>query len=129
MKKLILFIFLFGLTGCATTESLDQYYAEINREDGINRNEAAVIAKQWLIDSKYEGDFQVIGPVATGHDNYWQVTFLYKSLNYYEQVLDVYVDTLNGEVKGSAVRQKDTPVVTKDPWDAFNTNSNASGNL
>ena len=120
MRAIIFIIFLIGYTGCATQESLDHYYQQINRKDGVSRNEAALIAKQWLVDSKYEGDFQVIGPVATGYEHYWQVTFLYKSLDYYEKVLDVFVDTLTGEVKSSQIRQKDTPAITKDPWDSFN---------
>ncbi len=118
--RFLLVIMLFGLIGCATTESLDAYYAKINRADGISRDEAALIAKKWLIESKYEGDFQVIGPVATAYDKYWQVTFLYKSLAYYENVLDVYVDTQTGEVKRNEIRQKDTPAVTKDFRDSFN---------
>ena len=101
------------LAGCATVESVDRYYSEINWKDGINRNEAALIAKKWLIESKYEGDFQVIGPVTTGFDHYWQVTFLYKSLNYYENVLDVYVDVLTGEVKETEIRHRGTPALTK----------------
>jgi hypothetical protein len=129
MKLFLLFILLIGFSSCATTESLDQYYAQINRADGINRNEAALIAKKWLIDSKYEGDFQIIGPVVTGHDELWQVTFLYKSLDYYEKVLDVYVDTLSGEVKSSEIRSKDTPPVTKEPWDTFNKNISVPNNL
>lgn len=102
------------LTGCATVETLDRYYDEINWQDGINRNEAAVIAKKWLMESKYEGDFQMIAPVSTGHDNYWQVSFLYKSLNYYEKVLDVYVDTLTGEVKEANIRHSGTPDLIKE---------------
>jgi hypothetical protein len=129
MKKLIAIIFALSLTGCATTESLNQHYDEINRADGINRNEAALIAKKWLTESKYEGDFQIIGPVVTGRDNLWQVTFLYKSLDYYEKVLDVYVDTLTGDVKTSELRQKDTPPITKDPWDSFNKNISVPNNL
>lgn len=114
MNRLILSILLLAVAGCATTESLDYYYEKINRSDGISRDEAALIAKKWLIESKYEGDFQFIGPVTTGYDHYWQVSFLYKSLDYYEKVLDVYVDTLTGEVKDSQIRSKETPALTKD---------------
>jgi hypothetical protein len=121
MRIFIVFMLL-ALAGCTTTESLEQFSAKINTADGINRDEAALIAKQWLVDSKYEGDFQVIAPVVTGYEHYWQVTFLYKSLDYYEKVLDVFVDTLNGEVKGTDIRTKGTPPVTKEPWDTFNNN-------
>src|SRR2546430_2480808 len=120
--RILIILMLLGLTGCTTTESLEQHYAEINRADGINRDEAALIAKKWLVESKYEGDFQVIGPVTTTYEQYWQITFLYKSLDYYEKVLDVYVDKTTGEVKGSDIRQKDTPPITKEPWDTFNNN-------
>ena len=114
MRVYVILICFFLCAGCATVETLDRFYDEINWKDGINRNEAAVIAKKWLLESKYEGDFQIIAPVSTGYDNYWQVTFLYKSLDYYEQVLDVYVDTLTGEVKGSEIRHRETPSLTKD---------------
>lgn len=114
MRTWVLSILLLGACGCATTESLDYYYEKINRQDGISRDEAALIAKKWLVESKYEGAFQVIGPVTTGYEHYWQVTFLYKSLDYYEKVLDVYVDTLSGEVTETHIRDKETPVITKD---------------
>jgi hypothetical protein len=120
----VLIVLLLFLTGCATQESLDHYYQQINRNDGISRDEAALIAKNWLVASKYEGDFQVIAPVTATYDLYWQVTFLYKSLNYYEKVLDVYVDKKTGEVKGSDLRPKGTPPITKEPWDTFNSNLN-----
>ena len=113
MRIFLVLIIVFMLAGCATVESLDRCYSEINWKDGINRNEAALIAKKWLIESKYEGDFQVIGPVSTGFEHYWQISFLYKSLNYYEDVLDVYVDTLTGEVKQTDIRHQGTPVITK----------------
>jgi hypothetical protein len=118
--KFLLAVMLLTLTGCATTESLNEFYEKVNREDGISRDEAAIIAKKWLIESKYEGDFQVIGPVSTALADLWQVTFLYKSVSYYEKVLDVYVDNKTGEVKASEIREKGTPAVTKDPWDGFN---------
>jgi hypothetical protein len=123
VMRFFLIIALLTFTGCATTESLEKNYADINREDGVNRDEAALIAKKWLVESQYEGDFQVIAPVVTTFEQDWQVAFLYKSVNYYEKVLNVYVDKKTGDIKGQNVRQKDTPPVTKDPWDTFNKNS------
>lgn len=101
-------------SGCASLESIDQFYDQVVWEDGINRNEAAVIAKKWLSQSKYEGDFQLLGPVSTRHENEWQITFLYKSLSYYEKVLDVFVDPKTGEIRGSAIRHRTTPNVFKE---------------
>jgi hypothetical protein len=129
MKNLIVIFLLLMLAGCATTESLDQYYSEIDLKDGVNRNEAALIAKKWLTESKYEGDFQVIGPVVTTYEHFWQVSFLYKSLDYYEKVLDIYIDTATGEVKGSNIRPKGTPPITKEPWDTFNQNIKLPNNF
>jgi|CXWL01.1.fsa_nt_gi hypothetical protein len=114
MRPHLFLIWVFLFAGCASVESLDRFYDEINWKDGVNRNEAALIAKKWLMESKYEGAFQMIAPVSTGYDNYWQISFLYKSLDYYEKVLDVYVDTLTGEVKGSEIRHRGTPNVAKD---------------
>lgn len=111
MYAILVFFMLFIVMGCATTESLDYYYEQINWQDGIGRDEAALIAKKWLIESKYEGDFQIIGPVSTRHGDVWQITFLYKSLDYYEKVLDVFVDPLSGEVKGNVIRHRSTPAV------------------
>lgn len=109
-------VVLFGLLacGCASVESIDKFYQKIVWEDGINRNEAAIIAKKWLSESKYEGDFQLIGPVSTHHENEWQITFLYKRLAYYEKVLDVFVDPQTGEIRGSAIRHRGTPDVFKE---------------
>lgn len=122
MRRSFLTIFILcAAAGCATTESLDHYYAEIKWEDGISRDEAAVIAKKYLVESKYAGDFQVLGPVTIGYDNLWRVSFLYKSMDYYEKVLDVYVDTMSGEVKSTDIRDNATPAVTKEPWDGFNS--------
>ena len=95
-------------------ESIDEFYAAINYKDGINRDEAKLIAKKYLTESKYSGQFQVWGPIITGAENYWIVSFLYKSLETYEQILDVYVDTLTGQVKDTKVRHKDTPVTASD---------------
>ena len=122
MKKLCLgmFILCVAAAGCATTESIEQYYAQINWKDGISRNEAALIAKKYLTESKYAGDFQILAPVTTGYENLWRVSFLYKNIDYYEKVLDVYVDTATGEVKTTEIRDNTTPAVTKDPWDGFN---------
>lgn len=105
--------FLF-MSGCASMESLDRFHEEIIWDDGINRNEAAVIAKKWLSESKYEGDFQLFGPVSAKHEGEWQITFLYKSLGYYEKVLDVFVDSQSGEVKKTVIRQRDSPVLNRD---------------
>lgn len=114
MRSIIVFLMLLTISGCATTESLEYYYDQINREDGISRDEAALIAKKWLVESKYEGDFQILGPVSSRHEDLWQITFLYKSLGYYEKVLDVFVDPLSGEVKGNAIRHRSTPAVFND---------------
>lgn len=115
MRRFLLIIFVMCcLTGCASLESLDRYYDEVIWEDGINRNEAAVIAKKWLLDSKYAGDFQIIGPISSRHSDEWQITFLYKSLDYYEQVLDVFVDPKSGEVKSSVIRHRDSPDMNRD---------------
>lgn len=112
MRKTFLhFSLIIMLSGCASVESLDYYYQKINWKDGVSRDEAALIAKKWLVESKYEGDFQVIGPVSTRHEDLWQITFLYKSLDYYEQVLDVFVDPVSGEVKGTAIRHRSTPAL------------------
>ena len=79
MKNLIsLTIILLLFTSCATLDSLDEYYAGINYEDGINRDEAKLIAKKYLVESSYEGQFQVWGPIVTGEENDWVVSFLYK---------------------------------------------------
>ena len=110
----------FVLVGCATMESLDHYYARINWKDGISRDEAALIAKKYLVESKYAGDFQILAPVTIGYENLWRVSFLYKSLDYYEKVLGVYVDTMTGEVKSADIRDNATPAITKEPWDGFN---------
>lgn len=114
MRVLFIPILIFFCVGCATLDSIDEFYGQINWNDGINRNEAALIAKKWLLESQYAGDFQVIAPVSTGYENYWQVSFLYKSLNYYEKVLDVYVDTLSGEVQKTEIRHRATPEITRD---------------
>lgn len=111
MRYIIVFFILLTITGCATMESLDYFYEQINRVDGISRDEAALIAKKWLVESKYEGDFQVFGPVSSRHADLWQITFLFKSLHQYEKVLDVFVDPLSGEIKGSVVRHRSTPAV------------------
>ncbi|GEM_PF-4461395 len=121
MRKFIFSFLLLNLAGCATMESLDHYYAEINWKDGISRNEAALIAKKYLVESKYAGDFQILAPVTIGYENFWRVSFLYKSLDYYEKVLDVYVDTMTGEVKNTDIRDNATPAITKDPWNGFNS--------
>ena len=129
MKKYVIVcgIMLF-LAGCATTESIDDFYTKINWKDGISRDEAAVIAKKYLVDSKYEGDFQVMGPVAIGFDHYWRVSFLYKSLDYYEKTLDIDVDTLSGEVKKVKIRDRKTPPVVKDLMNNFNNSDPAVKN-
>ena len=103
-----------SLIGCATMESLDGFYEEIKWDDGISRNEAALIAKKWLVESEYAGEFQVWGPKVQGAGNLWQVTFLYKSLKTYEKVLDVYVDTTSGEVKETSVHEKLKPTMWAD---------------
>ena len=121
MRKLCLSVFVLCVAGgCATTESLDHYYAQIKWEDGISRDESALIAKKYLTESKYAGDFQILAPVTIGYENLWRVSFLYKSMDYYEKVLDVYVDTMTGEVKSTDIRDNATPAVTKEPWDGFN---------
>lgn len=114
-------LILCAAAGCATTESLDYYYATIKWEDGISRNEAALIAKKYVTESKYAGDFQILAPVTIGYENLWRVSFLYKTLDYYEKVLDVYVDTATGEVKSTDIRDNATPAVTKEPWNGFNS--------
>ena len=111
MRNFYVMACLMMVAGCATVESLDQVYDHIVWEDGINRNEAAIIAKRWVSDSKYSGDFQLFGPTSTKHEEEWQITFLYKSLDYYEKVLDVFVDPKTGEVKGTAIRHRSTPDV------------------
>lgn len=111
MRSIIVAFIFLAVSGCATTESLDFYYEKIDRQDGISRDEAALIAKKWLVESKYEGDFQVLGPVSTRHEDDWQITFLYKSLDYYEKVLDVFVDPVNGDINGHVVRHRSTPGV------------------
>ena len=122
MRKFCLSIFILcAVAGCATTESLDHYYAKINWKDGISRDEAALIAKKYLTESKYAGDFQILAPVTIGYENLWRVSFLYKNVDYYEKVLDVYVDTATGEVKSTDIRDNATPAVTKDSWDVFNS--------
>jgi hypothetical protein len=102
------------LTGCASMESLDNFHDQIIWEDGINRNEAAVIAKKWLTESKYAGDFQIFGPISSKQDNEWQITFLYKSLDYYEKVLDVFVDFKTGEVKNTVIRHRSSPNINRE---------------
>lgn len=102
------------LSGCASLESLDQFHDQIVWEDGINRNEAAVIAKKWLSESKYAGDFQLFGPVSAKQEDQWQITFLYKSLDYYENVLDVFVDIKSGEVKNTVIRHRNSPNLNRD---------------
>jgi hypothetical protein len=114
MRLIIVIFMLLMISGCATTESLEYYYEQINREDGISRDEAALIAKKWLVESKYEGDFQIFGPVSSRHADFWQITFLYKSLDHYEKVLDVFVDPLSGEVNGNVIRHRSTPAVFSD---------------
>ena len=114
MNYILLIVMLFFCSSCTTMESLDGFYQDINYKDGIDRDEAKLIAKQYLVDSKYSGDFQVWGPMVAGEKNNWVVSFLYKSLDAYEQILDVYVDTLTGEVKDAKIRRKSTPAVTYD---------------
>ena len=104
--QIILIFFVLLISGCATTESLDHFYDEVKWEDGISRNEAAVIAKKYLVESEYAGDFQVWGPKVQGAGDFWQVTFLYKSLNTYEKVLEVDVDVKTGEVREAYVHEK-----------------------
>lgn len=113
MRAILVMVIFCLIAGCATTESLDYYYGQISWQDGIGRDEAALIAKKWLIESKYEGDFQIIGPVSTRHGDVWQITFLYKSLDCYEKVLDVFVDPVNGKVMGNVIRHRSTPAVFK----------------
>ena len=107
-NNILLFCFVF-LVGCATMESIDQYYDQINWNDGISRDEAAIIAKKYLVESKYAGDFQVLGPKSQMIDNFWQISFLYKSLNNYEKVLNVYVDVKSGEVVDTKIVENPTP--------------------
>lgn len=105
----ILFVIMFLFcAGCATTESLDEFSAKINKADGINWDEAKLIAKQYLVDSKYSGDYRVFAPVAFSDGDTWRVSFIYKTLDTYEQYLDVYVDKKTGDIRDVRVRHKDT---------------------
>ena len=114
LKQFLFLVCLIFCVGCATTESIDQFYNEITWDDGISRNEAAVIAKKYLVESEYAGDFQVFGPKVQGVDNAWQVSFLYKSLKTYEKILNVYVDTKSGEVVEAKIQEKLKPSLWAD---------------
>ncbi len=82
--KLLFFVTLMIFLGCARVNSINAHYARVKVEDGITRNEAKLIAKKNLIETRYKYIYQIIWPRilennhTKRHEDLWFVDFLAK---------------------------------------------------
>ncbi|UCC95823.1 MAG: membrane lipoprotein lipid attachment site-containing protein [Candidatus Omnitrophota bacterium] len=96
MKRLI---FLLGiallLNGCATIASIRHHYAKIDYSNGVNKEEAVLIAKHHLISTEYKYSYRVIAPWVESWEerNAWIVWFAPKKLRFIfpQDFLDLFI--------------------------------------
>ena len=98
-KPVYLIVLLIVLSGCATIGSINGNYAKINCSDGINANEAGLIAKHDLIQTDLKYYYNIIHPRVVGGTPQWMVTFYEKGwLHFFPESYDIYIDGKTGEI-------------------------------
>lgn len=124
--RLVSLILLLPLLGCATMSSIRNSYKKINFSDGIDINEAKIIAKNEIIKTDAKNEYKIIGPEACDigdlnakavtnklfkeilirnedigreYPNSWIVVFHPKLLSFFSISYLVVIDKNTGEVK------------------------------
>lgn len=63
MKKYLLICgFVIFISGCATISSIERNYRNIDLSNGINSEEAKIIAKNQIIQTNFKDDYRIIAP-------------------------------------------------------------------
>ncbi|MFH1655047.1 MAG: lipoprotein [Candidatus Omnitrophota bacterium] len=92
------------LSGCATISSINKNYYRINYDDGVDTNEAKVIAKKTLNGSEYRNQYIIIFPYilddarTAGYSEYRFVVFRPKKIQIIRTSFLVVVSKITGEV-------------------------------
>ena len=118
MRKLLLIIITVMFTGCASVNTVNKNYSSINFDDGVSKEEAKLIAKKSLMESKSFGRYCFMDPAilkwgkAYPHPNYWFVRFTAKNPLATDHYI-VVVDKRSGEIQYSE-RENIYPMAPKD---------------
>ena len=104
MKGIVVLCLIHLLSGCATTNSIKVNYEKINYSDGINKEEAVLIAKNHLLSTKYKYDYQIISPLVLNnkstrqYPDFWCIRFHPKKLHLMPYYYLVMINKKTGEI-------------------------------
>ena len=91
------------LSACATSNSINKKYSTINYEDGIDKNEAIVIAQKQLLSSGYKKNYLIATYKVQKNDNNWGIAFIFDPVTlpkspHFQTWYRVYIDNISGEI-------------------------------
>jgi predicted RNA methylase len=117
MKNILCVVLVLMLSACATMESVNLNYSQIDYSDGISKKEAKTIVRKMYIDGDIPEDIRknvkLSLTVATYEKDIdtWLVTLSNGSLNVFRMYsYVVYVDAKTGEIKGQRLQNENTPL-------------------
>ena len=97
-------VLIFFLAGCASTHNIVKQYKLIQYADGVNEEEAKVIAQKYFLDLPYSGPYNVYKPVierdefANQYPKYYFISFPSLNPKHNSYVYLVAVDMRTGAV-------------------------------
>lgn len=94
-KKRFLWVLIFAsfLNGCATVQSINAGYEDVNYADGIEKAEAKVIAQKKLMDLGESGPYIISMPDVEDMGRYWKVIFSSLDMNKNYYIINVSKET------------------------------------